>query len=133
MATNTVICEGNLVRDPKIFPLKNDTGIVARFTVAVDRESRGADYIDCVAFGDVAVQLNDYARKGTGVRIAGKLRSRSFERAGQKVYAMEVSADTLEITARGRALESTSVNEPASQMKVSAPRASRERKNQVAG
>lgn len=133
MATNTVTCEGNLVRDPKIFPLKNDAGIVARFTVAVNRDSRGADYIDCVAFGDVATTINDHALKGTGVTIAGKLRSRSFERSGQKVYAMEVSADRLEITARGRVLESTPVDEAALPAKRSARRASRKRTSGVAG
>jgi single-stranded DNA-binding protein len=76
MATNTVTLEGNIVAEPKIIPLKDSSGIAARFRLAVNREGgRVADFIDCVAFGDEAVIINDRTLKGTHIKIINRGRA----------------------------------------------------------
>lgn len=119
MSANTVICAGNLVRNPKTFPRKDESGIVTRFTIAINRPSGKTDYIDCVAFAENAIKLNDHAEKGTAIQLSGSLRSRSYERNGATAYTTEVHVQLLDIFSRARAI-------------APAPAASRERRAKAA-
>ena len=108
MATNTVTLEGNVVAEPRIIPLKDDSGIVARLRIAVNRENgRTADFIDCVAFGEEAVLIADRVLKGTHIKLIGSLRSSNWTtKDGAKRYSLDVAADYVQIINRGRAVES---------------------------
>lgn len=71
---NKLTLEGNVARDPQITPTKDGRGLVARITIAVDREGRrGADFIPVVAFGDAAEQINARVGTGTKVKIIGRV------------------------------------------------------------
>lgn len=72
--TNKLSLEGNVARDPQITPTKDGKGLVARITVAVDRDNRrGADFIPIVAFGDAAEQINARVTTGTKIKIIGRV------------------------------------------------------------
>ena len=80
------IITGNLTRDPELRTTPNGASVCS-FSVAVNRvykDSNGeqkedVSFIDCSAWGRLAEMINQYAKKGSGVLVSGRLDQRSFE------------------------------------------------------
>lgn len=80
------IITGNLTRDPELRTTPNGANVCG-FSVAVNRTYRDANgeqredvsFIDCSAWGKLAETISQYAKKGTGVLVSGRLDQRSFE------------------------------------------------------
>ena len=94
MWNNNVILSGNLVRDIEVKVMESESAKhVANFAVAVQRpqsKDSVADFINCVAWGQPADYLGQYGKKGSHITIEGELRTRNYERDGQKVYVTEI-------------------------------------------
>ena len=94
MWNNRVILSGNLVKDIEVKVTGDESRKhVANFTVAVQRtrsKEDAADFINCVAWGQLADYLGQYGKKGSHITIEGELRTRNYERDGQKVYVTEI-------------------------------------------
>ncbi len=82
---NSVIVEGNLVRDPELGYTPKGTA-VCRFAIASNRYYRQEeDYNNEVSFFDVtawarlAEVCNEYLEKGRGVRVIGRLKQNRWE------------------------------------------------------
>lgn len=95
---NRVQMIGNLTRKPEIRFTKTGKA-VAVFSVALSRgydndgKERGADYQNCVAWGDLAEKIADNLDKGSRVYCEGRISTRSYETAeGDKRYVTEVTA-----------------------------------------
>ena len=106
---NRVVLVGNLTRDPEMrFTPAGKP--VTRFGVAVNRSPyvndqgekvEGVDFFNVVVFGRQAETSHQYLKKGRGVAIDGRLRSRSWETEdGQKRYAVEVNAQNVQFLPR---------------------------------
>lgn len=94
---NKVILMGRLVRDPDTrYGRGNDSTVISRYTLAVDRRYRKedgqqADFIQCVAFGKAAEFADRYLCKGMRIAISGRLHTGSYtDREGRKVYTTDV-------------------------------------------
>lgn len=80
------IITGNLTRDPELRTTPNGASVCS-FSVAVNRtfkDSNGeqkedVSYIDCSAWGRLGEMINQYAKKGSGVLVSGRLDQRSWE------------------------------------------------------
>lgn len=80
------IITGNLTRDPELRTTPSGSSVCS-FSVAVNRVYRDANgeqkedvsFIDCSAWGKLGEMINQYAKKGTGVLVSGRLDQRSFE------------------------------------------------------
>ncbi|MBQ9019897.1 single-stranded DNA-binding protein [Candidatus Saccharibacteria bacterium] len=93
------IITGNITRDPELRNTPSGA-TVCSFSVAVNRtfrDSSGAQqevvsFIDCTAWGKPAEIINQYARKGTGILVSGRLEQRSWEdkNTGQKRSRVEI-------------------------------------------
>ena len=95
------IITGNLTRDPELRTTTSGSNVCA-FSVAVNRTYKGADgesredvsYIDCVAWGKLGEVIAQYAKKGSGVLVSGRLSQRSFEgKDGVKRSRTEIVAE----------------------------------------
>lgn len=84
---NKVFLIGRLTKDPEA----RET--VTRYTVAVDRYKEGADFINCVAFGNQAEFAEKYLHKGIKIAIEGHIQTGSYEKDGKKVYTTNVVVD----------------------------------------
>lgn len=94
-----VIITGNLTRDPELRTTPNGA-TVCSFTVAVNRtykDSSGTNqesvsFIDCSAWSKPGEIINQYAKKGTGILVSGRLEQRSWEdkTTGQKRSRVEI-------------------------------------------
>ena len=80
------IITGNLTRDPELRTTPNGASVCS-FSVAVNRtfkDSNGeqkedVSYIDRSAWGRLGEMINQYAKKGSGVLVSGRLDQRSWE------------------------------------------------------
>lgn len=98
---NKVLLVGRLTRDPE---LRTTPGGIAvtRFTIAVSQNftnrngERGADFINCSAWGRQADNISKYCRKGTLVSAEGRIRTGSYDaQDGTKRYTTEVVCETV--------------------------------------
>ena len=98
---NKVILMGNLARDPEV-RYTVERRAWARFTVAVGYAWKnkngeyqdGTDFISVVAWGPLGERCGRYLKKGSGVLVEGRIRSRSYEAkdGSGKKYVTEVEA-----------------------------------------
>lgn len=97
---NKVIIMGRLTKDCEL-RTTNTGKDVANFTVAVDRrakkgEDKQADFIDCVAWGQSAVFVNQYFHKGDGIALEGRLECRKWQdKDGNNRYSWEVITEQI--------------------------------------
>lgn len=107
---NRIVLVGNLTRDPEMrFTPAGKP--VTRLGIAVNRmpytndqgqKVEEVDFFNVVVFGRQAETSHQYLKKGSGVAIDGRLRSRSWQTEdGQKRYAVEVSAQNVQFLPRG--------------------------------
>jgi single-strand DNA-binding protein len=80
------IITGNLTRDPELRTTANGSNVCS-FSVAVNRvykdssgeQKEDVSYIDCSAWGRLGEMISQYAKKGSGVLVSGRLDQRSWE------------------------------------------------------
>lgn len=112
-----IIFTGNLGKDPEVKEFENG-GSVANFTVGVtERGYKTKDgkeipdhteWFNCVAKNGLAKIVKQFLKKGNKVLVVGKIKTREYEKDGQKKYITEVLADNLELlTPKGEGSSTT--------------------------
>ena len=102
-----VILIGNLGKDPEVKSFDNG-GKIANFTVGVtERGYKTKDgkeipdhteWFNCsVRQSGLAGVVEQYVKKGNKVYVEGKLRTREYEKDGQKKYLTELVVDNMEL------------------------------------
>jgi single-strand DNA-binding protein len=102
-----VILIGNLGKDPEVKSFENG-GKIANFTVGVtERGYKTKDgkeipdhteWFNCVVRqGGLACVVEQYVKKGNKVFVEGKLKTREYEKDGQKKYLTELVVDNMEL------------------------------------
>lgn len=100
---------GNLAADPE-YRMTQGGGGVLNLRLACsdrykDREGQWQDrveYVSCSMWGARGEALSRILCKGMGVTVLGSLRTRSYEKDGQKRYSTSVHVDELVIGGRGK-------------------------------
>lgn len=105
---NKVILVGNVGMDPEVRSL--ETGVkVARLRLATterifnrqtNETTEHTEWHTVTLWRGMAEVVDKYVRKGSQIYIEGRLRSREWERDGQKHYATEIVADELKLLGR---------------------------------
>lgn len=103
---NKITLLGRTTKEIELKYTQNEVSVAA-FSLAVDRkfvkkgEERETDFINIVAFGNIAETLSKYAIKGIQLIIVGRLQTRNYEdKEGKKCYITEVIAEELYFTER---------------------------------
>lgn len=93
-----VIIVGNITRDPELRSTPSGTQVCG-FSVAVNRNYRdgsgeqkeNVSFFDCSAWGKSGELIAQYAKKGSGILVSGRLEQRSWEdKEGQKRSRVEI-------------------------------------------
>ena len=105
------IITGNLTRDPELRTTPNGASVCS-FSVAVNRVYRDASgeqkedvsFIDCSAWGKLGEMISQYAKKGSGVLVSGRLDQRSWEdkNGGGKRSRVEIVVEDFNFTGSAR-------------------------------
>ena len=111
---NRIILVGNLVRDPEIRYVQSGSP-VTKFTIAVNRRTKqddSVDYIDVVAWDNLAETSNSYLRKGVPILVEGRLTIRPYEsKSGEKHKAAEVVMSFMQMLSRNSEHPTASLTE----------------------
>lgn len=100
---NQAMVMGNLTRDPEIRYIPSGTA-VATFGVATNRawktpegeKKEEVEFHDVVVWGKLAELANQYLKKGNGVFIVGRLKTRSWDgQDGVKRHKTEIIASEM--------------------------------------
>ena len=101
------IITGNLTRDPELRTTPNGASVCS-FSVAVNRvyrdssgqQQEAVSFIDCSAWGKLGEMIGQYAKKGSGVLVSGRLDQRSWEdkNSGQKRSRVEIVVEDFNFT-----------------------------------
>lgn len=104
------IITGNITRDPDLKTLTTGTPVCS-FTVAVNRvfrdssgkQQESVSFIDCVAWGKLGEVIKQYAKKGTGILVSGRLDQRSWEdkTTGQRRSRVEIVVEDFNFISNG--------------------------------
>ena len=101
---NKVFLIGNLTADPQgsTFDSGNTN---CRFSIAVNRFSRNGegnavDFINIVAWNQLASNCTKYLVKGSKVAVVGSIVTGSYERDGVKRTTFDIRADQVEFLSR---------------------------------
>ncbi|MBR2708948.1 single-stranded DNA-binding protein [Candidatus Saccharibacteria bacterium] len=115
------IITGNLTRDPELRTTPNGS-TVCGFSVAVNRVYRDASgeqkedvsFIDCSAWGKLGEMIAQYAKKGSGVLVSGRLDQRSWEDKtdGKKRSRVEIVVEDFNFTGAANNREAGSSFQP---------------------
>lgn len=103
MSVNKWIGIGNLGKDPEVKHL--ESGMVANFTLATTEKYKNkqgeqvsnTEWHNIVAWNKLAEIVEKYIRKGDRIYVEGKLKTRNYEKDGQKHYVTEIFADTIQM------------------------------------
>ena len=96
---NCVVLIGRMTKDVELRRTASGKA-VASFTLAVNKGRKNeqggydADFIDCVAFEQMAETISKYVHKGDRFAVVGSLTTRSYEtKEGKKVKVTEVKVN----------------------------------------
>src|SRR3990167_4209281 len=105
---NRVIIIGNVGQDPETKFLPSGEA-VTNFSIATseswkdknsgERKDR-TEWHKVVAFGRLAEIISEYAKRGSKLYISGSLRTRQWEKDGQKHYTTEIVANEMQLLDR---------------------------------
>ncbi len=101
---NQVTLIGRVVAPPEL--RYTPTGkAVANFDIAVDRRKTGStketDFIPVVVWEKLAEICNEYLTKGKLLCVVGQLRTRTYEKDGQKRKAFEILCNEMQMLGAG--------------------------------
>ena len=95
---NQTVLVGRIVRDPEIKETENGAKL-SSLTLAVPRSYKNeegvyeTDFIDVTLWSNIAVTTSEYCRKGDLVGVKGRIQTDSYEKDGEKKFAMNIIAD----------------------------------------
>jgi single-strand DNA-binding protein len=114
---NKAIIIGNVGKDPEI--KKFDNGQVANLTIATtEKYNKNGEKVELtewhniVATGKLSEIIEKWVKKGDKILIEGKIRTRSYEKNGEKRYVTEIFALNMEMLGGKRSPESSGSSEP---------------------
>lgn len=99
---NKVNLIGNLGKDPEIVNL--DSGVkIAKFSLVTSETYKNkqgervseTEWHNIVIFGKLAEIVEKYVSKGSKVDVEGKIKTRSWEKDGEKKYATDIIVNEL--------------------------------------
>lgn len=97
---NRSILAGRLVADPEVRYTQNETA-VTHFRLAINwqnKNGKGVDFINCVAWGSLAKICGEYLKKGRLVAVEGRLQIKNYkDKQGQNRTSTEVVVDNMQM------------------------------------
>lgn len=99
---NRTVLVGRLTKDPELRYTPSGVAVTT-FTLAVNRQfsnnqgEREADFINIVAWRQLAELCANHLKKGSQAGLEGRLQTRSYDnKEGKRVYVTEVVADMVQ-------------------------------------
>lgn len=98
---NKVILTGNITKDVELKTSENGLNF-CRFTIAVPRQfkdengERNADFINLVAWRNLAETISKFVKKGDKVGVIAKIQTKTFQEDGKTKFTTNIIVDEIE-------------------------------------
>ncbi len=104
MFINKVFIYGNLTKDPELKTIPTSGMSVTNVSIATNRTWKDqsgtkqdeVEYHDVVFFGKIAEIVCQYLKKGSGIFVEGRIKTRSWEQDGVKKYRTEIIGEQMQ-------------------------------------
>jgi single-strand DNA-binding protein len=101
---NSLLVEGNMVRDPELKYTSSGTA-VCTFSIASNRSwkkgeewEKEVSYFDCELWGKLAESIKERTTKGRGVRVIGRLKQERWsDSEGKQKSKVKIVAEHVEV------------------------------------
>ena len=90
---NKVILVGYITKKPELKYVNNLA--ITTFTIAVNRQKEGADFIGITVFNKQAENIEKYCDKGSLVSVEGRVQVSSYKKEDKTLYKTEIIADSI--------------------------------------
>lgn len=109
---NKVFLIGRMTKDAEV--RANDKGTSqTRFSVAINRQKEGVDYINCIAWNKQAELIGKYLHKGNQIALEGHIHTGSYDdKDGKKVYTTDVVVDNITFIGNNTKIEEPKKEDP---------------------
>ncbi len=99
MKNNNVELRGTLTKNAELSRSQKGNSFI-KFILKCLRDDYGTrfDYVSCIAFGETAEKLERVGTINTKLKVIGNLQTNSYEKAGQKIYSMNVVVESFELS-----------------------------------
>lgn len=92
---NIFLGVGRITKDHELKSTTQGQAVLG-FTLAINRDKENTDFINCVSFGKTAELLNTYTGKGSQIAVEGWVKTRTYEKDGEKKYVTEIIANRVQ-------------------------------------
>jgi single-strand DNA-binding protein len=106
---NSVLIEGNACRDAVVKTTASGAAI-CKMSIAVNRYYKSGEnfekevsFFDIDSFGEVARLCGEKVKRGSEIRVTGRLKQNRWEQDGQKRTAVIVIAEHVEFSSKAKA------------------------------
>ena len=98
MKNNHVELNGELTKNIELSKSQKGNSFT-KFTLKCPRDDQGIrfDYFGCIAFGNLAEELEKVGTNNTNLKIVGNLQTSSYKKDNQKIYSMNVVVESFEL------------------------------------
>ncbi len=98
MENNHVELKGTLTRNIEVSKSQKGNSFT-KFTLKSLRDDQGTrfDYVGCIAFSEIAEELEKVGTSNTKFKIIGNLQTSSYKKDNQKIYSMNVVVESFEL------------------------------------
>lgn len=126
---NKVILLGNLGKDPEIKSFDNG-GRIAKFSLATTEKwkdkttgetKEDTQWHNISVNGKIVDVVEKYIKKGSSILIEGKLKTRSYEKNGEKHYITEINVEKLTMVGKSGDVDPSQRFQGQQQQQTSAP------------
>jgi len=108
---NRIVITGRLTAKPELRYTSSNKAF-ARFTIAVNRQKEGADFINCIAWDKTAELICNYLDKGSFIGVEGRLQTSSYEKQdGTKGHTTDVVVQNIEFLEKKKSEQETTNDE----------------------
>lgn len=106
---NSVLIEGHLVQEPKRTDFPNHKNMLCNFRIANNRfykkdgqQVQETSYFNVDVWGSTAENCARYLKKGSGVRVVGRIKEERWKDAEEKKhYAVKIIAEHVDFLSKG--------------------------------
>ena len=118
---NSVELIGNLTRDPEL-RYTSDNKPVANFTIAINRQNEGTDFIDITVWNKQAENVKKYLTKGRKVGVVGSIRTGTYEKDGNKYKTFNILASNVYFLSSNQDATKSDIKEQDAKIEEDAPK-----------
>ena len=116
---NLVVLTGRVGKDPDVYKFENG-GAKSSFSLATSESYKDKDgeWKEVTDWHNIVLYRETKIKKGDFVELTGKLKTRSYEKDGEKKYITEVVANSLKLLSRKKEGQEQKQSKPKPQPQV---------------